>query len=249
VNDTPPQTSHHYSVALPAAKPIFTYLLLGTLVVVYILQSLSELVIGDDLLFYFGGKINDFIMGGEYWRLITPIFLHGSLAHLGSNALSLFIFGTRVESFFGHRRFLIVYLLSGVAGVIASFILSRNPSLGASGAIFGLLGAFTVYFFSNRNKFGERGNAYLRDMLVLIGIQLFVSFRPGIDLWGHVGGLIGGAAISLIIAPKWRVDLDATTGMPTLGDDHPLNLWRTCLVAVFAFALLFITFFVSALRW
>ena len=85
-------------------------------------------------------------------------------------------------------------------------------------------------------------------MLVLIGIQLFVSFRPGIDLWGHVGGLIGGAAVSLFIAPKWRVDIDPTTGMPTLGDDHPLNLWRGCIVLIFAFALLFITFFVSALR-
>ncbi|MBI5053679.1 MAG: rhomboid family intramembrane serine protease [Chloroflexi bacterium] len=249
MNDTHPQTSHHYSVALPSAKPIFTYLLLGTLVVVYILQALSEIILGDDLLFYFGGKINDFIVSGEYWRLVTPIFLHGSLAHLGSNALSLFIFGVRVESFFGHRRFLIVYLLSGVAGVVASFIFSAQPSLGASGAIFGLLGAFTVYFFNNRSKFGDRGNAYLRDMLVLIGIQLFVSFRPGIDLWGHVGGLIGGAAVSLFIAPQWRVDIDPTTGLPTLGDDHPLNLWRGCIVLIFAFALLLITFFVSALRW
>lgn len=249
MKDTPPQTTQRYSIALPVAKPIFTYLLLGILVVVYILQALSELFIGNDLLFYFGGKINEFIIGGEYWRLITPIFLHGSLAHLGSNALGLFVFGTRVESLFGHRRFLIVYLLAGVAGVVASFIFSAQPSLGASGAIFGLLGAFTVYFFDNRNKFGERGNAYLRDMLVLIGIQLFVSFRPGIDLWGHVGGLIGGAAVSLFIAPKWRVDIDSITGMPTLGDDHPLNLWRGCIVFIFAFALLFITFFVAALRW
>lgn len=249
MKDTPPQTTQRYSIALPVAKPIFTYLLLGILVVVYILQALSELFIGNDLLFYFGGKINEFIIGGEYWRLITPIFLHGSLAHLGSNALGLFVFGTRVESLFGHRRFLIVYLLAGVAGVVASFIFSAQPSLGASGAIFGLLGAFTVYFFNNRSKFGDRGNAYLRDMIVLIGIQLFVSFRPGIDLWGHVGGLIGGAAVSLFIAPKWRVDMDSTTGLPTLGDDHPLNLWRGCIVFIFAFALLFITFFVAALRW
>lgn len=219
------------------------------LVVVYILQALSEILVGNDLLFYFGGKINDFIMGGEYWRLITPIFLHGNVAHLGSNALGLFIFGTRVESLFGHRRFLVIYLLSGIAGVVASFIFSEQPSLGASGAIFGLLGAFTVYFFNNRSKFGDRGNAYLRDMLVLIGIQLFVSFRPGIDLWGHVGGLIGGAAVSLFIAPQWRVDLNTATGMPTLGDDHPFNLWRGCIVIAFAFALFFITFLVSALRW
>jgi len=249
VNNTPPPTAHRYSVALPTSKPIFTYMMLGALVVVYILQALSEIIIGDDLLFYFGGKINEFIIGGEYWRLVTPMFLHGSLTHLGSNALSLFIFGARVESFFGHRRFLIVYLLSGVAGVVASFIFSPSPSLGASGAIFGLLGAFTVYFFNNRSKFGERGSAYLRDMLVLIGIQIFISFRPGIDWWGHLGGLIGGAAVSLIIAPQWRVDLDTTTGLPTLGDDHPLNVWRGCLAFIFAFALLFITFFVSALRW
>ena len=104
MNDTPPP-SHRYSVALPAAKPIFTYLLLGTLVVVYILQALSEIITGDDLLFYFGGKINDFIIGGEYWRLLTPIFLHGSLAHLGSNALSLFIFGVRVRIIFWASSF------------------------------------------------------------------------------------------------------------------------------------------------
>ena len=248
MNETYPQTTPPIAVALPVVKPIITYSLLGILVVVYILQALSELFWGDDLLFYFGGKINEFIIAGEYWRLLTPVFLHGSLAHLGSNALGLFVFGTRVESLFGHRRFLIVYLLSGITGVVASFIFSPNPSLGASGAIFGLLGAFTIYFFNNRSKFGERGNAYLRDMLVLIGIQLVVSFRPGIDLWGHVGGLIGGAAVSLFIAPKWRVEIDPTTGMPTLGDDHPLNLWRGCIVFIFAFALLFITFFLAALR-
>lgn len=248
MNNSPSTDTRGYSIALPNEKPIFTYIILGITVVIFLLQLASESLTGDDLLFYFGGKINQFIIAGEYWRLFTPIFLHADLTHLGSNMLSLAIFGSRVESLFGHRRFLLIYFIAGIAGTVASFIFSINPSLGASGAIFGIIGAFTLYLYTNRQNFGGRGSAYFRDMLILIGINLFVSFRPGIDLWGHIGGLIGGAILGLVIAPHWRVELDPITGMPTLGDDHSLNLTRWLASFAILFVLFLITFSISLLR-
>ncbi len=194
-------------IPLPTVKPRLTYVLLVTNIAVFVAQYLTD----REMWFYLGAKINEFIVAGEWWRLITPMFLHIGLLHIAVNSYSLFIFGPQVEAVFGYRRFLAVYLVSGAAGVVLSFALSPTPSVGASGAIFGLVGAMLVYFFRHRRLFGELGRRRLVDIAMVAGINLLIGLSPGIDNWGHIGGLLGGAILAWLIGPIYRVDVEPIT--------------------------------------
>ena len=105
----------------------------------------------------FGAKVNPLIADGQYWRLVAPIFIHIGLMHLVFNSIALLTFGRIAEMIYGHTRFLAIYLVSGIAGVVLSYLLSRGISAGASGAIFGLGGALAVFFLVNRGS-GPRGS-------------------------------------------------------------------------------------------
>jgi rhomboid protease GluP len=111
--------------------------------------------LGFDVPAALGMKVNELIIHGQIWRLITPVLLHGSILHLGFNMYALYILGPGLERFYGHWRFLTLYLLAGFAGNVMSFIFSPNPSLGASTAIFGLLGAQGVFLYHNRGIYGR----------------------------------------------------------------------------------------------
>jgi rhomboid protease GluP len=182
-------------VKIPDRKPIVTYSLIGVSVVFFILQSFIETLSGTDLLFFYGGKINSLIKAGQFWRLITPMLLHGSILHIAMNMYALYILGGRLERFYGHGRFLLLYLLSGFAGNVLSFVLTSAPSLGASTAIFGLFSAEGIFILQNRKLFGsERTRQALMNLGVVLVINLVYGFAPGsnIDIMGHIGGLIGG---------------------------------------------------------
>jgi membrane associated rhomboid family serine protease len=138
---------------------------------------------------------------GEYWRLLTAAFLHGSVLHIALNMYALYLFGPAVEAALGRARFLALYLASALGGSALSYFFSdpRTPSLGASGAIFGLLGAFLVL---NR-KLGRDSSS----VLVLIVINLAFGFiAPNIDWRAHIGGMITGAlcAAAIAYAPQTR---------------------------------------------
>ena len=180
---------------MPGHKPKVTTTLLVTSILLFILQFVLEMFTGVDLLFLYGGKINEFIRIGQVWRLITPTFLHGSIIHLGFNMYALFILGRRMENYYGHKRFLMLYLLSGFAGNVLSFVFSTKPSLGASTAIFGLLAAEGVFLVQNWKLFGpERTRQAISNLAFILMINLAYGFVPGtnIDNLGHIGGLIGG---------------------------------------------------------
>jgi rhomboid protease GluP len=135
------------------------------------------------------------VAGGEYWRLATAIFLHASLFHLLLNSWALFLFGTIVESTFGTVRFAALYLISGFVGAAASYAIGPpvRVSVGASGAIFGLLGAFLAHNLRRRNLSMARGN--VRFALVLVGLNIVFGVTvPGIDNAAHLGGLAAGLA-------------------------------------------------------
>jgi rhomboid protease GluP len=95
-------------VSVPQTKPIVTYVLLGFTVLLFGIQLVSELLFGIDWLFVLGGKINELILAGQVWRLITPAFLHSNLMHIAFNMYALFILGRRIESTYGHGRFLLL---------------------------------------------------------------------------------------------------------------------------------------------
>jgi rhomboid protease GluP len=117
----------------------------------HIAVSIPNTLFGYDYLMLLGAKINEFILQGEVWRLITPILLHSSVLHIAFNMYALYTVGPSMERIYGTRSFIILYLIGGLWGNTLSFLLSRNPSLGASTAIFGLIAAQGVYIYKTGN--------------------------------------------------------------------------------------------------
>jgi rhomboid protease GluP len=175
-------------------------------IIVFVLQMASESIAGVDYPALLGMKINELIIQGQLWRLVTPVFLHGSFLHIAFNMYALFVFGPGLERQYGHGRFLALYFLSGFAGNVFSFLFSPAPSLGASTAIFGLLGAEGVFFYRNREVYGKIGQRALINIITVAVINLVIGLSPGIDNWGHIGGLIGGTIFAWFGGPLLRVE-------------------------------------------
>ena len=194
-------------IQLPERKPYITIALLVMMAVFYGLQWLTDLVFGYDLLAIYGMKSNELIIAGEYWRLVTAMFLHGSIIHLGFNLYALYILGRRVEQFFGSFRFLGLFLIAGIAGNLFSFLLTDAPSLGSSTAIFGLLGAEGIFIYQHRKLFGDQSRVALRQIIQVAVGNLAIGFMiPGIDNMGHIGGLIGGALYTWFGGPNFSIE-------------------------------------------
>lgn len=174
-----------------SSAPVVTYTLIGLCVLVYILQAFSGGIVTDAL--QYAGVYSQHELF-QPWRLITSIFVHYSILHIALNMYSLLIFGALLEPLLGRIRYLVLFLISGFAGSVAVLLIAVPEQAvgGASGAIFGLFGAFFVI----QRRLG--GNA--TQLLVLIGINLVIGFIPsfGISWQAHIGGLVGGALVGLI---------------------------------------------------
>jgi rhomboid protease GluP len=194
-------------VALPQAAPYVTYAIIGITVFFYVLQLATQALFQVDVPVAFFIKENDLIREGQIWRLLTPALIHGSLAHIGFNMYALFSFGSNLERYFGRGRFIALYLLGAFAGNVMSFIFSEIPSLGASTAIFGLIGAEAVFLYQNRRLLAGQFRSAIGNVLFIIAINLFlVGSLPGIDNWGHIGGLLGGLMFTWFASPLWKVE-------------------------------------------
>ncbi len=198
----PESQSSSQQVAVSLVRPRWAYILLGITVTAYLLQLLSQAVLGYDLLVALGAKSSELIRAGQFWRLFTPILLHGSITHIGFNMYALFILGTDLESRMGHGRFLLLYMLAGFAGNVFSFLLSDGISVGASTAIFGLIAAQGIFLYQHRTLLVNARRA-LNGLLSVLAINLVISLTPGIDLWGHLGGLLGGLIFAWFAGPRW----------------------------------------------
>lgn len=137
------------------------------------------------------------VKNGDWWRLITAAFLHGSILHIGFNMLALYWIGTPVEQYLGRVRYIGLYVVAGLAGSAGALVQAPLAvTVGASGAIFGILGAMLILEWQATGRLG--GNA-----MSLIVLNLVISFAiPGISWGGHVGGLIGGILVTLAFA-RW----------------------------------------------
>lgn len=205
----PPQTSAPQEVIVqqPQGRPVVTYTILAVTVLIYLLQIATEnFLLGTDLPALYGMKINELIVEGQFWRLITPVFLHGSILHIAFNMYALLIFGPGLERFYGHWRYLALYFVSGFAGNVFSFLFSSAPSLGSSTAIFGLLAAEGVFLYQNRKLFGKGAQRALINLVTIALVNLFIGLSPGIDNWGHIGGLVGGALFAWFAGPLLTVE-------------------------------------------
>lgn len=215
---SPPPAGRYVAIRLPSVPPYLTYVLMGITILVFGLQMLSEMTLGGDLPSALGAKVNDYILAGEVWRLITPILLHGSILHILFNMYALYAFGPTLERSYGHARFLALYLLGGFAGNVLSFLFTANPSVGSSTAIFGLLGAEAVFLYRNRKLFGAQAQRALTNVVMVAALNLFLGLSPGIDNWGHLGGLLGGSFFAWFAGPLYEVEADYLA--PRLIDQH-----------------------------
>lgn len=193
-------------VALPASAPYVTYAIIAITVFIYILQLATQALFQVDLPIALFVKANDLIRQGQLWRLVTPALVHGSIAHIGFNMYALFSFGTGLERHFGHGRFLLLYILGAFTGNVMSFLLSTGYSVGASTAVFGLIGAEGVFLYQNRELFAGRFGDAIRNIIFIVAINLFLGLQPGIDNWGHVGGLLGGLVFTWFAGPLWEIE-------------------------------------------
>lgn len=235
-----PDQSQVITIKLPIAKPWVAYSLLGITITIYLLQMLSQAVFqGIDYPAALGAKINAAIQAGQFWRLITPMLLHGSILHIGFNMYALYVIGPGLERYYGHKRFLALYLLSAFTGNVASFVLSSAASLGASTAIFGLVTAEGIFIYKNRFLFGKKAQSMLINIGSIVVINLLLGLNPGIDNWGHLGGLIGGLAFSWFSGPAYKIG-----GLPPeyqLEDQVPPERgWQTALAVALVFVVIVI---------
>ena len=205
-----------YRLHLPLGRVRAAWVLLTLNITIYVIPTLlqfvgvrvSDIPINDYLLFL-GAKDNQGIsIRGEYYRFLTSMFLHGGLLHIGFNAWALYALGPESERIYGTDRFLAIYFIAGLAGGVASYAISPYPAVGASGAIFGLIGALAVFYYTSRQLLGDTARQQLGSLITVIMINLFIGFGSGglIDNWAHLGGLAGGAIAGWLLAPRFAVD-------------------------------------------
>ncbi|AHF06925.1 protease [Desulfitobacterium metallireducens DSM 15288] len=176
--------------------PYVTIILAAINIIVFSLMTLAGGSTNTKNLILFGAKVNELILQGQVWRLFTSMFIHIGFLHLAFNIYALWILGSFSEERFGRWRFLFIYLLSGLAGSVTSFLFTDALSAGASGAIFGILGALVPYSWKNPRLWKS---GFGKNLVVIIAINLGIGLiQPQIDIYAHLGGLLIGLAIGFL---------------------------------------------------
>ena len=200
-NDINEKTEEHnkeYEKIFKPKKNFVTNAIIALNIVMYILC-----VIYPDLvkMFILDGNA---VKAGKVYLLLTSTFLHASILHLGFNMYALYVIGNQVETFIGKTKFLIIYLVSGITASMLSALLTQGYSLGASGAIFGLMGCLLYFGYHYRLYLGS---VLLSQIVPVILLNLFLGFSfSGIDNAAHIGGLIGGLFISMALGLSKKDD-------------------------------------------
>ena len=178
----------------------------------------------------YGAKDNSLILQGQYWRFITPIFLHANALHIGLNMFNLVVLGVFLERLYGHLRFLLIYLLTGIISIIASFYFSpQEISVGASGAIFGLVGAYSIFVLVHRRAFPYGGIPALLWLLIIVALNLSIGlFISNVDNYAHLGGLVSGCLLGWGFTPLYQL-----SSHNILVDKHALKRsWPLALLTI-----------------
>ncbi len=180
-------------------------------ILTFITRNAITIQPGDDqaisnALLVAGAKDNSLILHGQYWRFLTPIFLHVNAIHLGLNMFNLLFLGVYIERLAGHIRLLLIYLVTGVISIIASFWFSPYEiSVGASGALFGLVGAYSAFIVRHRHAMPRHGIPAIIELLIVIGLNLGIGLIiPNVDNAAHLGGLSSGLVMGWLFMPYYR---------------------------------------------
>ena len=180
-----------------------TYIIIAVNMAVYVLTSILSwnFVEMDYRVVSQYGQFNLFVFNGWYWQLFTSMFVHANIVHLIGNMIFLLIFGLRAEGLFKIQEYLAVYFVSGVAGNLLTLLFGPNMiSAGASGAIFGLFGACTIFV---RQEFGQS----IISVLIYAFFLLMMSTGPNVNNLAHLGGLVVGLLIGYFLAKRRRIGM------------------------------------------
>ncbi len=176
-----------------------TYVLIALNIAFYIYTSIAggDFVTTNDAMIFQYGQINELVLEGQLYRLLTSMFVHANLAHLAGNMFFLLVFGLRAEEMFSLPEYLLVYFLGGLAGNLLSlWLLSPlTVSVGASGAIFAMFGAVAIYA---RRSIRQS----VVQALIYAFVLLFLSTGEGVNIFAHLGGLVGGLIIGYVLATR-----------------------------------------------
>lgn len=206
--------SRHYKagvyvnpLVVPQTRPVLTYALLMVLLLMWLIQEYLGGSTTDEVLIRLGATYGPLIIeNGEWWRFGTAMFLHIGVIHLVFNSMALLRLGHRLESNYGYERFIFIYLISGLLGGAWSFWLRgwMEYSAGASGAVFGILGAELGYLFFHRRSLGEMGQAQRTALIQTILFNLLIGASVAyINNAAHLGGLVSGAVLGYLLAPRY----------------------------------------------
>lgn len=213
-----------FLLALFTRSNPFTYIFIGVNVGVFVLMwlagGMSAMSADPDVLVGFGAKVNELIRAnGEYWRFVTSMFIHIGFIHLFLNNYALYIVGAEIERLYGSSRFVLLYLLAGLSGSLASYLYTENTSAGASGAIFGLFGVLAAFAFRYRREVPKDIRDSIKKRVIpLILLNLVIGFSARqIDNAAHIGGLISGLALGFVIPYKRPQEADSTFVWRALG--------------------------------
>ncbi len=263
---TPPQQTgparQRINLRIPAVKPTVTYVLIALNIIIFTIRALSPT--WDESLFLWGADNARSVLGqNEYYRLFASMFLHAGIysngggfalqnsLHILSNMYVLYAVGISLEPVLGHGRFLIIYLLGGLAGSVLSTLLGNADtySVGASGAVFAILGGEFAYLWHQRKLMGEAGRERRRSLIIFAIMNLAIGListvqgsRLRIDNWAHLGGLIGGAALAWFISPIYNLRMHPDQpGALQAEDINPLSR-RYWIVSIYATILVILVF-------
>ena len=185
--------------------PIITNIIILTCILYFVLMLFNTKgnLSAANLLKY-GANYQAYIQTGEWYRLFSCIFIHASILHLLLNMYTLKIIGSQIESFLGKIRFVIVFIISGLIGSLFSAILTKSVSVGASGAIFGILGSLIYFSYHYRLLLGSSLKYEILPVVIFnLGIGLFI---PGVDIWAHIGGLVGGIFATMAVGVPGKIN-------------------------------------------
>lgn len=195
-----------------------TYILIASSSIVYLFSAFFSQSLADmdmQVLVDMGALFGPLtVLKGEWWRLLTAMFLHGGMTHLLMNMFSLYLVGRGAEMYFDTKSYLSIYFFSGIIGGLVSLYMHPvSVGVGASGAIFGVFGALAGFFLAHRDKIASHSKAFMKDFSIIIAINLVIGLTiPSIDVSAHIGGLlvgfIGGFALSK--NPNWLLAYSAS---------------------------------------
>ncbi|OMO94713.1 Peptidase S54, rhomboid [Corchorus olitorius] len=194
------------------ASDLYLICILASINIAVFLFEIATPVRGSELELFslpslYGAKINDLILVGEWWRLVTPMFLHSGILHVALGCWALLSFGPQVCRRYGSFTFILIYLLGGISGNLISFLHTPEPTVGGTGPVFAVIGAWLIYQMQNKDVISKdiSDRMFQKAILVTAFSCILSNFGP-IDDWTHLGAACTGIAYGFFTCPTLQLD-------------------------------------------